>query len=190
MSDESLELPSGDVRRPLPSRQRRWPWLVVGVLTLAVVGAGGAYAWFGQDSLIVRLPAHATAVSAMDADDKVVLTDLMAAQQKTSEDLAGLDRALAGQREQLTAIADRLAELSTKMDLLQKVNVTAGTAPPAVAAQPAPATARTAPVVARTVPPVARIASKPKKPVQTIPPGGPISVGGLPLTPRTAPEAQ
>lgn len=113
----------------------------------------------------IALPTtYGTAVSATDADDKAVLADLMAAQQKTSEDLAELDHALAGQREQLATIMDRLAEMSSKIEAVQNAVVAPHITPPVVAAQPVPAAAQTAPAIARPVPSAPPPASKPKRP--------------------------
>ncbi len=47
------------------------------------------------------------------------MTDLLAAQQKTADDLAAIDRTIADQQEQLKAIVSQLAELSSKIDALK-----------------------------------------------------------------------
>jgi hypothetical protein len=147
-------------------------------MVLAVVGTGGAYAWLTAGSLIQLTPARGAVEGGAAGGDSAILTNLMAAQQKTAEDLAALDRAVAEEREQLTTIVGRLAELSSKMDSLQTAAVTQHTVPAVVASQPTPAS-QPAPA-ART----ATAAVKPKKPARAVSQGGPISVGGAPLTPK------
>jgi hypothetical protein len=83
MDSESPEISTDELRGTLAPRRRRWPWIIVAIIVLAVVGAGGAYALLNGPSLIQQLSTRGTAPSGPDADDKAILTDLMAAQQKT-----------------------------------------------------------------------------------------------------------
>jgi uncharacterized coiled-coil protein SlyX len=146
---------------PLPATRRRWPWLLLFVI-LALAGAGGVYAW---PEIATWVPAlgHEASGGAMTAGDKETVPDLLAAQQKSEEDLAALGRTVADQQEQLKAIADQLAALTSKVDALQRA--APAPVPPPVAAAP-----------------VAQAAPKPRKPPARAPkPSGSISVGGAPL---------
>jgi hypothetical protein len=168
----------------LPAPRRRWPGVLFVVLVLALAGAAGAYAWLNPGVLM-----HSAGREAADADtggnDKAIMTDLLAAQQKTADDLATIDKAIADQQEQLKAIVSQLADLNSKIDALKSAPPRASVMPspppgPAVAMPSAPAPS-VAPV------PAARVAPRPKKPPPVTPPTGPISVGGAPL--NTAPDA-
>ena len=182
MSIDSLELPADELRDPLLRRRRRGPWLPLFIIVLAVVGTGGAYAWLNAGSLVEQFSGRSTA----DADDKAILVELMAAQQKISEDLAGLDQALATEREQLATIVGRLDELSAKIDALQSAAVTPRAVAPIVAAQPVSTAVQPAPVSQ----PAPAVASKPKKTARAPRPSGPVSVGGQPLDSTPTPTAQ
>jgi uncharacterized coiled-coil protein SlyX len=149
---------------PLPVTRRRWPWLLLFVI-LALACAGGVYAWPEIATLVPAL-GQATGGATM-AGDKEALPDLLATQQKSEEDLAALGRTVADQQDQLKAIVDQLAALTSKVDALQRA--APAPVPPPVAAAP-----------------VAQAAPKPRKPPPRAPkPSGSISVGGAPL--NTAP---
>lgn len=188
MSPESSQnWPAVESPPYLPAPRRRWPLVLFAILVLALAAAGGAYVWlnpglFGQSTS--GEPAGADA----RADDKAVITDLLAAQQKTTDDLAAIDKALADQQEQLRAITGQIANLSSKIDALAGPRTQAPVAPapfptpsaalpssPTVAAPAAPAPA-----------PRARTAARPKKPPHAVTPSGPISIGGAPLPDTTA----
>lgn len=168
----------------IPAPRRRWPWILLVFVVVAVAGAGGAYALLNA-GLITPPGGHEATDAETTSNDKAVMTDLLAAQQKTSDDLAAIGRAIADQQEQLKAIVSQLAGLSSKIDVLQ------GTATPSAPSFPAPAPAAAAPSVAPTRAAPVRAASpaapKPKKPPHAAASTGPISVGGAPLD--TAPDA-
>jgi uncharacterized coiled-coil protein SlyX len=162
-SDQALQGHSPS--NPLPAGRRRWPWLLLFII-LAMAGAGGVYAWPEIATLVPAL-GHEAPGGAVAAGDKETVPDLLAAQQKSEEDLAALGRAVADQQEQLKTIVDQLAALTSKMETLQ--GATSAPVPPPVAAVPAPA-------------PIAQVAPKPRKPPPRAPkPSGPISIGGAPL---------
>ncbi len=181
MSTESS--PNWPVVEPppfLPARRRRWPFVLVMVVILALAGAGAAYVWLNPGLFIQS--AGREAGDGSSANDGAVMTDLLAAQQKTADDLAAIDRAVADQQEQIKAVVRQLADLSSKIDTLKSP------APPVpIAPSPFPGPAVGTPQA--SVPPVApaptaHIAPRQKKkpPHVTTPTStGPISVGGAPL---------
>jgi uncharacterized coiled-coil protein SlyX len=155
-----------DEDQPVPLQGRRRAPLVLAVIAgLVLAGAGAVLIWMNFDG-VSRLLGRETSESAEPASgDKAMLTDMLATQQKTGEDLETLGRAVAEQQEQLKTIVDQLASLTSRLEELR--NAAVPPSPPAdAAAQPD--------VRAQIVP---KQAKKPaKKPV------GPISVGGAPLT--------
>ena len=149
---------------PPPVARRRWPWLLLLFVILALAGAGGVYAWPEIATLVPALGQQASG-GAMTAGDKETLPDLLATQQKSEEDLAALGRTVANQQEQLKTIVDQIAALTSKVDALQRTAPAPAPVPPPVAAAP-----------------VAQAAPKPRKPPPRAPkPSGSISVGGAPL---------
>lgn len=149
-------------KSPLPSGRRRWPWLLL-IVVLALVGAGGVYAWPEVAALVPAI-SHESSGGAMTPGDKEALPTLLAAQQKLEEDLAALDRSVADGQAQLKAITDQLAVLTSKVDELQRL-------PP-----PPPVTAE----LPRA--PIAPPAPQPRKPPpRATRPSGPVSIGGAPL---------
>src|SRR6185369_8244838 len=110
----------------VPAPRRRWPLALFMAVLVALAGAGGAYAWLNPG-----LFAHFVDREAPEADiasgDKALLTDLLASQQKTTDDLAAVSQAVADQQEQLKAVVSQLAALNAKIDAMR------GTAPQAAA---------------------------------------------------------
>ncbi|QPF87812.1 hypothetical protein IC762_16610 [Bradyrhizobium genosp. L] len=153
---------------PIPARRRRWPWFLL-IVILALLGAGGVYAW---PQIAPLVPALGNTVSGDKAvaGDKEALPDLLASQQKLEDDLGALSRSVADQQEQLKTIVDQLAALTSKVDAMQG---------PAPAAAPPPAAAAAEPPRA----PVAQAAPRPPRrpPIRAPKPSGPISTGGAPL---------
>lgn len=172
MTDGIEEKWDGEQRPVALPRRRRAPWIVALLVGLAMAGAGGAFLWLNMDKLIQLTSRDASDSADATSADKAMLTDLLATQQKTTEDLDTLKASVDDQQAQLKAIADQLAALTSKVDALQ--------APPAAAPPPPPVAA----------PPGARAQLAPKaakKPPHVPKPSGPISVGGAPLA--TAPDA-
>ncbi|MDA9408441.1 hypothetical protein XH98_38310 [Bradyrhizobium sp. CCBAU 51745] len=116
------------------------------------------------------------------------MTDLLAAQQKTADDVAAVERTVADQQEQLKAIMGQLANLSSKIDALKGP----GPQPPAAPSPSPGAVTSTPPASAPAVAPApaARVVPRPKKPPRAATPTGPISVGGAPLNAAPAATAR
>lgn len=164
----------------LPPPRRRWPFALFVAVVLALAGAGAAYAWLNPGLFIPSARRDAAEADA-GANDSAVMTDLLAAQQKTADDLAAIDRTIADQQEQLKAIVGQLAELSSKIDALKSP---APQPPVAPSPFPGPTVARPSASVPPVAPaPAARVVPKQKKPPRAATPTGPISVGGAPLPP-------
>jgi len=174
MTDEIDEKWDGEVRPIALQRRRRAPWIAALLVGLAMAGAGGAFLWLNMDKLVQLTSRDASDSADATTGDKAMLTDLLATQQKTSEDLDTLKAAVDDQQGQLKSIMDQLAALTSKVDALQAPPAAVPPPPPPVPAPPG-ARAQLAPKAAAKKPPHA-----PKS-------NGPISVGGAPLS--TAPDA-
>jgi hypothetical protein len=179
MNSEST--PSWPVVEPppfLPAPRRRWPLALVIAAVLALAGAAAGYVWL-NGGLFLPSAGREAADAETSANDKAVMTDLLATQQKTADDLAAIEKAVADQQEQLKAIVNQLANLSSKIDALKSQ------APqPAAAPFPSPGPVTSMPpAAAPAVAPAAaaRVVPRPKKPPRVATPTGPISVGGAPL---------
>ena len=172
MSEEFDEKWDGQDRPVALQRRRRAPWIAALLVGLAMAGAGGAFLWMNMDKLVQLTSRDASDSADATSADKAMLTDLLATQQKTTEDLDTLKAAVEDQQGQLKSIADQLAALTSKVDALQAP--AAAPPPPPVPAPPG-ARAQLAPKAA---------AKKPPRPPKS---NGPISVGGAPLT--AAPDA-
>jgi uncharacterized protein HemX len=168
----------------VPAPRRRWPLALVVAVVLALAAAGAGYVWLNPGVFL-----QSAGREAGDADsstnDKAVMTDLLATQQKTADDLAAIERAVADQQEQLKGIVSQLADLSSKIDALKgpvpQSPVAPSPSPGPVASIPQASAPAAAPA------PAARVVPRPKKPPRAAIPTGPISVGGAPLnaTPAT-----
>jgi uncharacterized coiled-coil protein SlyX len=166
MSDGFDEKWDGEARPVALQKRRRTPWVVALLAGLAITGAGGAFVWMNMDRLIQLSSRDASDSAGPGSGDKAMLTDLLATQQKTSEDLDALKAVVEDQQGQLKSIVDQLAALTSKVDSLQ---TPAAPPPPPAAAAPS-ARAQLTPKAA-------------KKPSPRAPkPAGPISVGGAPLS--------
>jgi uncharacterized coiled-coil protein SlyX len=172
MSEEFDEKWDGQDRPVALQRRRRAPWIAALLVGLAMAGAGGAFLWMNMDKLVQLTSRDASDSADATSADKAMLTDLLATQQKTTEDLDTLKAAVEDQQGQLKSIADQLAALTSKVDALQ---APAAAPPPPPAPAPPGARAQLAPKAAAKKPP--------RAPKST----GPISVGGAPLT--AAPDA-
>jgi hypothetical protein len=179
MSTESPpEWPAVDPPPFIPAPRRRWPIVLLMMVVMALAGAGASYAWL-TPGLFSQAADREAGEADAGANDKAVMTDLLAAAQKTSDDLAAIDRTIASQQEQLKAIVNQLAELSSKIDALKSPVPQAPVAPSRLPPPPVAMPSAAVPPVAPA--PVARVAPKPKKPPRELTPTGPISVGGAPL---------
>jgi uncharacterized coiled-coil protein SlyX len=173
MADGFDEKWDGEGRPVALQRRRRAPWIAALLVGLAMAGAGGAFLWMNMDKLVQLTSRDASDGADTTSADKAMLTDLLATQQKTTEDLDTLKAAVEDQQGQLKSIADQLAALTSKVDALQAPAAAPPPQPPAPA--PPGASAQFAPKAAA------------KKPPRTPKSTGPISVGGAPLT--AAPDA-
>jgi uncharacterized coiled-coil protein SlyX len=167
MTHESDEDWDGEDRPVSLQRRRRAPIVLALLAGLTLAGIGAAFLWMNMDSVAARLLSRGeTSESAEPASgDKAMLTDMLATQQKTGEDLESLKGEVAEQQEQLKTIVDQLAALTSRLEEMRN-GTAAPPQPPAAAPEPD--------VRAQVVPKAA------KKPAKK--PTGPISVGGAPLT--------
>jgi uncharacterized coiled-coil protein SlyX len=172
MTDGFDEKWDGEDRPVALQRRRRAPWIAALLVGLVMAGAGGAFLWMNMDKLVQLTSRDASDSADATSADKAMLTDLLATQQKTTEDLDTLKAAVEDQQGQLKSIADQLAALTSKVDALQ---APAAVPPPPPVPAPPGARAQLAPKAATKKPP--------RAPKST----GPISVGGAPLT--AAPDA-
>jgi uncharacterized coiled-coil protein SlyX len=173
MSEGFDEKWDGEDRPVALQRRRRTPWIAALLVGLAMAGAGGAFLWMNMDKLVQLTSRDASDSADAASADKAMLTDLLATQQKTTEDLDTLKAAVEDQQGQLKSIADQLAALTSKVDALQAPTA-APPPPPVPVPEPPGARAQLAPKAAK---------KPPRAPKST----GPISVGGAPLT--AAPDA-
>jgi uncharacterized coiled-coil protein SlyX len=170
MTDESDEDWHGEAP-PIPlQRRRRAPLVLALVAGLALAGAGAALVWMNLDGVVRLLGREGSESAEPTAGDKAMLTDLLATQQKTGEDLETLKGAVAEQQEQLKTIVDQLASLTSRLEQLR--NAAAPQSP--VPQSPPPAVTE----------PDVRAQIAPKAPKKRAAKPGPISVGGAPLPPR------
>jgi uncharacterized coiled-coil protein SlyX len=165
----------------LRPRRRRWPLVLLFLVSLGLAGAGGAYAWANIGQLVQSLARGPS--NGGDSGGQSTMPDLLATQQKTSEDLETLSRTVTDQRDQLKAVMDQLAALAAKVDTLQRPAPAPPPTPPIVAPAPSPQMIAPSPPPASA--PVAQAVAKPRKPraARTPKPAGPISTGGAPLPP-------
>jgi hypothetical protein len=147
---------------PAPQR-KRWVTIAIAVPLLAVIGASSAVLWRSFGGHLPALPSFASgtepAPAAVVADKPVGSKDFQALQQQMAGSAQSTAQLLATQQAEIKRLADQVAVLAAKVDLLER---------PAASAQaslPAP----------QPVAPVAR-----KKPAAPKPPPG-ISTGGAPL---------
>jgi uncharacterized coiled-coil protein SlyX len=167
-SDRNPTLQGFSPINPPRATRRRWPLFLLCVI-LGVACAAGVYAWPEIAKLGPSL-GHGAPGGAMTANDKEVLPDLLATQQKSEEDLAALRQTVAEQQEKLKIIVDQLVALTSKVEALQRAAPVAVPVTPPAAAEPPRA-------------PIAQAASRPRKPPSPAPkPSGPISTGGTPLS--------
>jgi uncharacterized coiled-coil protein SlyX len=158
--------------RPAPRRSRT---VLFGfaAIALAVIGAGSAVVWHsfgGSLPALPSLPSFAStsateppAAPAVAAADKPVgLKDLQALQQQITASIQSNAQLLASQQAELKRLADQVAVLTAKVDLLERPAASAQASVPPPAPPPPP------PVAPR------------KRPAAPKQPAG-ISVGGAPL---------
>src|SRR4051794_41533070 len=147
--------------------------LGIGAIVLAVIGAGSAVMWHSFGCSFAALPSlpsfasqsgtEPSAAPAVAAADKPVgLKDLESLQQQITGSIQSNAQLLASQQAELKRLADQVAVLTAKMDLLERPAASAQASLPAPAPPPPPPAA-----------PRKRTAAPKQAPA--------ISVGGAPL---------
>src|SRR5207253_7131202 len=142
-----------------------------------VIGAGSAVVWHSFGGSLPALPSlpsfasssgtePSTAPAVAVADKPVGLKDLEALQQQITGSIQSNDQLLASQQAELKRLADQVAVLTAKVDLLER---------PAASAQAS---------VPATPPPAPAPAAPRKRPAAPQQPAG-ISVGGAPFPRRS-----
>jgi hypothetical protein len=158
-----------------PPRRPRVILFGVAAIALAVIGAGSAVVWHSFGGSLPALPSlpsfastsgtEPSAAPAVAAADKPVgLKDLQDLQQQITGSIQSNAQLLASQQAELKRLADQVAALTAKVDLLERPAASAQASVPSATPAPAPAAARKRPAA-------------PKQPTG-------ISVGGAPLPPR------
>jgi cytoskeletal protein RodZ len=149
---------------PAPQR-KRWVTIAIAVVLLAVIGASSAVLWRSYGGRLPALPSFASgtepaaAPAAVVADKPVGSKDFQALQQQIAGSAQSTAQLLATQQAEIKRLADQVAVLAAKVDLLERPAASAQASLPAP--QPAAPAAR-------------------KKPAAPKPPPG-ISTGGAPL---------
>jgi cytoskeletal protein RodZ len=150
-----------------PPQRRRWVTIAVAAALLAVIGASSAVLWRAFGGSLPALPSFtsgtepAAAPAVVAADKPVGSKDFQALQQQIAGSAQSTAQLLATQQAEIKRLADQVAVLAAKVDLLERPAASAQASLPA--AQPAS--------------PAPRKKSAAPKPA----PG--ISVGGAPLPP-------
>jgi hypothetical protein len=144
---------------PAPQRMR-WVTIAIAVALLAVIGASSAVLWRSYGGRLPALPSFASGTEPAAVVDKPVGSkDFQALQQQIAGSAQSTAQLLATQQAEIKRLADQVAVLAAKVDLLERPTASAQ------ASLPAP----------QPVAPAAR-----KKPAAPKPPPG-ISTGGAPL---------
>jgi uncharacterized coiled-coil protein SlyX len=159
----------GHETQPTPQR-RPWIPIAVAAAALAVIGSGSAVLWHVYGGGFPALPSFASGTEpagapAVAADKPVGLKDLQAFQQQIAGPIQSTAQLLAAQQAEIKRLADQVAVLSAKVELLERPAAAQAAMPAAQSAAPQPAS------------PAPR-----KRPAAPKPPDG-ISVGGAPLPP-------
>jgi cytoskeletal protein RodZ len=160
-----------------PPRRSRTILFGVAAIALAVLGAGSAVLWHSFGGSLPALPSLSSFTSASGtepspspvatADKPVGLKDLQALQQQLTGAIQSNAQLLSSQQAELKRLADQVAVLTAKVDLLERPAASAqASVPPPAPPPPAPAAPR-------------KRSAAPKQPAG-------ISVGGAPL-PSTQP---
>jgi hypothetical protein len=146
------------------TREEPAGWLKIAAVAalLAIIGASSAVLWRAYSGNLWALPSFASgAEPAVVADKPVGLKDFQALQQQIAGSAQSTTQLLAAQQAEIKRLADQVAVLAAKVDLLERPTASAQASLP----------------VAQAVAPAAR-----KKPVAPKPAPA-ISVGGAPLPP-------
>src|ERR1700749_3736551 len=91
-----------DAPNPLQPKRRRWPLVLLLLFVSGIAAAGGAYAWANIGTIVQSFAREGA--ESTDSSDKSAMSDLLAAQQKTSEDIETLNKTVIDQQEQLHSL--------------------------------------------------------------------------------------
>jgi hypothetical protein len=142
--------------------RRRWLKTAAVAALLAVIGASSAVLWRAYGGNLSALPSFASGTEpAVVADKPVGSKDFQALQQQIAGSAQSTAQLLATQQAELKRLADQVAVLAAKVDLLERPVASAQASLPA--AQP--------------------LAPAPRKKPAASKPANNISVGGAPLPP-------
>lgn len=159
---------------PQKRKSRSWSWILI-VLLLAGAGSGSAFAWRASGggqifSGISFMPAPAAVSSKVEvASEMAARRDLEALQQQIAGSTQSTEKLLTAQQAEIKRLADQVAALTIRLDLLQR--------PMAALQTPVPEQPGGAPKPPAAAKPVA---AKPReaKPANQ---SGAVSTGGAPL---------
>jgi hypothetical protein len=156
---------------PVPApRRKRWVTIAIAAALLAVIGGSSAVLWHSFGGSLPALPFFAStsgtepSAATAVADKPVGMKDFQALQQQITGSVQSATQLLATQQAEIKRLADQVAVLAAKVDLLERPAASAQASLPTAAPPPAAPAAR-------------------KRPAAPKQPAG-ISVGGAPLPPR------
>ncbi|WP_246174250.1 hypothetical protein [Bradyrhizobium paxllaeri] len=159
MMDEAT---GSDLPPSLHTSSKRVPWVLLLVIVLVGLCAAGAYFWTNVGQFVETSAARDVGpMPGLSPEDRATLSEIQSGQQKTSDELAELNRSINAQLADLTRMSDQIAALTSRLDSLQNPTPTASS-----------------PHVPR---PGHAVSESAKKPVRSTKPQGPVSVGGAPL---------
>ena len=92
-TESSFDWASAEPAPLRPNPRRRWLLILFAVLVFALASAGAFYAWLNGGLFIQTVRGEAAGAD-MLSSGKEVITYLLASQQKTSDELAAIDRAI------------------------------------------------------------------------------------------------
>ncbi|WP_407151219.1 hypothetical protein [Bradyrhizobium sp. ORS 86] len=133
------------------------------------LGLGAAGVYFGasiEEVGEVAASREAVAPLALSGQDKAALSEIQSGQREVGDGIAELKLSIDAQRADLKRIADQIAALALRIDLLQKLTSSASSS--------------SSSFVPRS--PDQAVANPAKRMPRSAKPQGPVSVGGAPLT--------
>jgi uncharacterized coiled-coil protein SlyX len=165
-------------------RRRRSPIFPVAVVVFAIAASGLAYAWvnYGDQVRAAMVPASVgTAPGTASGAESRRSADFEAFKSQTVDYLRSINDTLDAQKAELQKLSDQVSALVAKVDSFQRAPVAAQSPAP-----PPPPIRNSTPAQPITPPKPSPTVRNWKPP--TAEPNGPISVGGAPLPPATAPD--
>jgi len=156
---------------PILRRSSRRPLCVL-VLLVFCLGLGAAGVYFGasiEEVGEVAASREAVAPLALSGQDKAALSEIQSGQREVGDGIAELKLSIDAQRADLKRIADQIAALALRIDLLQKLTLSASSS-----------SSSSSSFAPRS--PAQAVANPAKRMPRSAKPQGPVSVGGVPLT--------